>query len=70
MAVITAVVGAVTSFAENAATGQDRWPGPLDQIRRHAWIILGVGLVLALYTQFREVKSSSEAEDPFRPCSN
>ncbi|MFJ9901081.1 NB-ARC domain-containing protein [Streptomyces sp. NPDC091280] len=71
-AVITAVVGAVTSAAENAATGQDRWPGPLDQVRRHAWIVLGVGLalalLLALYTLFHEVKSSSTAEDPPPPA--
>lgn len=63
-----AVVSAVTSLAENAATGQDRWPGPLDQVLGHAWIILGVGLalalLLALYALFREVKSSSTADDP------
>ncbi|WP_329529463.1 hypothetical protein [Streptomyces sp. NBC_01462] len=23
----------MTSLAENAATSQDRWPGPLDQVR-------------------------------------
>ncbi|MFD3838293.1 hypothetical protein ACFWWC_18850 [Streptomyces sp. NPDC058642] len=45
---ITAVVSAVTSLAENPATGQDRWPGPLDQVLRPAWIVLGVGLDLAL----------------------
>ncbi|MCF3136641.1 NB-ARC domain-containing protein [Streptomyces olivochromogenes] len=69
---ITAVVGAVTSLAENAATGQDRWPGPLDQVRRHAWIVLGVGLalalLLALYALFHEVKSSSAAGDPPPPA--
>nr|WP_254407477.1 NB-ARC domain-containing protein [Streptomyces sp. GMY02] len=45
---VTAVVSAVTSLAENAATGQDRWPGPLDAIRQHAWIVLGAGLAVAL----------------------
>lgn len=59
---ITAVVSAVTSLAENAATGQDRWPGPLDQVRRHAWIVLGVGLTLALlltlYALFNDSGSS------------
>ncbi|MCX4920003.1 NB-ARC domain-containing protein [Streptomyces sp. NBC_00687] len=69
--VITAVVSAVTSFAENAATGQDRWPGPLDQVRRHAWIVLGVGLglalLLALSALFHEVRSSPTADDPTPP---
>ncbi|WP_405976505.1 WD40 repeat domain-containing protein [Streptomyces sp. NBC_00988] len=61
----------MTSLAENAATGQDRWPGPLEAIRRHAWIVLAAGLVLALflavYAVFHEVGSSAAAEDPPPP---
>ncbi|WP_146088227.1 NB-ARC domain-containing protein [Actinacidiphila yanglinensis] len=45
---IGAVAEAVASLAENAATGQARWPGPLDLIREHAWWVLGIGLMLAL----------------------
>ncbi|MFE2132027.1 NB-ARC domain-containing protein [Streptomyces sp. NPDC059466] len=59
-------------MAENAATGQARWPGPLDAIRRHAWAVLGVGLtlalLLALYALLHDSGSSAAAEDPPAPA--
>ncbi|MEV7738866.1 NB-ARC domain-containing protein [Streptomyces sp. NPDC088921] len=62
----------MTSLAENAATGQARWPGPLDAIRRYAWVVLGVGLtlalLLALYALVHDSGSSAAAEDPPAPA--
>ncbi|MCZ4103663.1 NB-ARC domain-containing protein [Streptomyces sp. H39-C1] len=71
-AVVTAVVSAVTSLSENAATGQDRWPGPLDHIRQHAWVVLGAGLgvalLVALYALRHDAGSQRDIEDPPPPA--
>ncbi|MFI9810229.1 NB-ARC domain-containing protein [Streptomyces sp. NPDC052301] len=68
---MTAVVSAVTSLAENAATGQDQWPGYLDAVRRHAWAVLGIGLALALllamYTLLRQDAPAGGIGDPAPP---
>ncbi|WP_179381968.1 hypothetical protein [Streptomyces sp. SA15] len=36
------LLGALLGLAANAATGYEKWPGPLDQVRAHAWPITGV----------------------------
>jgi tetratricopeptide (TPR) repeat protein len=38
----------VGSLAFNAASGQSRWPGPLDFVRVHPWVVLLVLIPLAL----------------------
>ncbi|MFD7919825.1 NB-ARC domain-containing protein [Streptomyces sp. NPDC059740] len=58
-AVLTTAVTAVTSMAENAATGQDHWPGPLEEVRRHAWPVLAVGLAVAFVIALRSLRPSS-----------
>ncbi|MGW3942378.1 NB-ARC domain-containing protein, partial [Streptomyces phaeochromogenes] len=36
------LLGALLGLAANAATGYEKWPGPLDQVRAHAWPMTGV----------------------------
>lgn len=38
----------VGSLAFNAASGQSRWPGPLDHVRVHPWVVLLILVPLAL----------------------
>ncbi|HEX6353671.1 FxSxx-COOH system tetratricopeptide repeat protein [Actinophytocola sp.] len=38
----------VGSLAFNAASGQSRWPGPLDFVRTHPWVVLVLLIPLAL----------------------
>ncbi|MER7759827.1 NB-ARC domain-containing protein [Streptomyces sp. NPDC097619] len=45
-AALGAVVAVLASLAANAATGEDRWPGPLDALRQHPWAWVG-GLAAA-----------------------
>ncbi len=60
---VTVLVSAVTSLAENAATGQDQWPGPLDAIRQHAWFVLGAGLVAALILAVYALRRDGGADE-------
>jgi hypothetical protein len=70
IAVVTSVAD-VTAFAVNAASGQSRWPGWFDLVRRHPWPIVAIlstaGLILAVITALsandsRE-RDSGETED-------
>ena len=49
---ISAVAGLIVLFvgslAFNAASGQSRWPGPLDFVRTHPWVVLLLLIPLAL----------------------
>lgn len=69
--VLTTAVTATVSMAENAATGQDRWPGPLEQVRQHAWPVLGAGLVVSLaivlWSLLRPDTPAGSVQDPPPP---
>lgn len=43
----------VGSLAFNAASGQSRWPGPLDLVRAHPWVVLLLLIPLALIGLWR-----------------
>lgn len=38
----------VGSLAFNAASGQSRWPGPLDYVRVHPWVVLLILIPISL----------------------
>ncbi|MFI5681803.1 NB-ARC domain-containing protein [Streptomyces cellulosae] len=42
LAGICGLLGALLGLAANAATGDEKWPGLLDQVRAHAWPVTGV----------------------------
>ncbi|GAA2422467.1 hypothetical protein [Streptomyces macrosporus] len=50
-------VATLAALAGNAATGQERWPGALDLLRRHPWEATGtpavIGVVLASRSDVR-----------------
>lgn len=74
--VVTAVAD-VTAFAVNVASGQARWPGWLDLVRRHPWpavaILTAAGLVLAVIASHptkdsREPDGGGTADCSVRNC--
>ncbi|MGW0538000.1 NB-ARC domain-containing protein [Streptomyces sp. NPDC003032] len=42
LAGICGLLGVLLGLAANAATGHEKWPGPLDLLRAHAWLMTGV----------------------------
>ena len=63
--VVVTAVADVAAFAVNVASGQARWPGWLDLVRRHPWpavaILTAAGLILAVITA-RPAKDSREPD--------
>ncbi|MET9469041.1 NB-ARC domain-containing protein [Streptomyces sp. NPDC006544] len=70
-AAVAAVVAVLASLAANAATSQDRWPGPLDVIRAEPWPWvggLGAGaVVLAVAAVLLGREPAGAAQDPPPP---
>ncbi|MEG8275212.1 FxSxx-COOH system tetratricopeptide repeat protein [Streptomyces sp. AHA2] len=54
----------VGSLAFNAASGQSRWPGPLDFVRTHPWVVLLLLVPLA----WAGLRQESREEPPPRPA--
>ncbi|MEI5101828.1 NB-ARC domain-containing protein [Streptomyces sp. PmtG] len=67
-----AVVAALASLAANAATSAERWPGPLDLLRRHAWwsvaALAAATVVLAAVSAWRQERPAAAAGDPPPPA--
>ncbi|PJE96868.1 hypothetical protein CUT44_15690 [Streptomyces carminius] len=42
LTVVVSTAGLLVALAANAATGQERWPGVLDVLRRHPWPATGL----------------------------
>ncbi|MER5384269.1 NB-ARC domain-containing protein [Streptomyces sp. NPDC002688] len=65
------VLAAALSLAANAATGQDRWPGPLDWLRRYPWPAVGLLLALSVVAiavmTWRQERPSAGRDDPPPP---
>jgi len=57
----------VGSLAFNAASGQSRWPGPLDFVRVHPWVVLLVLIPLALIGLW-QVPRRDGAQEPLAPA--
>ncbi|MFF5446382.1 NB-ARC domain-containing protein [Streptomyces sp. NPDC012888] len=67
-----AAVAVLVSLAANAATSADRWPGPLDLLRRHAWLSVAAlgawAVVLAVVSAWRQgLPGAGAAGDPPPP---
>ncbi|MGP4049615.1 FxSxx-COOH system tetratricopeptide repeat protein [Streptomyces sp. 2A115] len=56
----------VGSLAFNAASGQSRWPGPLDFVRIHPWVVLLILIPLALIGLWQAPRRN-RAQDPLPP---
>jgi tetratricopeptide (TPR) repeat protein len=56
----------VGSLAFNAASGQSRWPGPLDFVRVHPWVVLLILIPLALIGLWQAPRRN-RAQDPLAP---
>lgn len=56
----------VGSLAFNAASGQSRWPGPLDFVRVHPWVVLLVLIPLALIGLWQAPRRG-RAQGPLAP---
>ncbi|MFE6782071.1 NB-ARC domain-containing protein [Streptomyces sp. NPDC057680] len=58
----TVAVGVLASLAANAATSDERWPGPLDWIRTHSWQSVGylaaAAFVLAFAASWATVRGA------------
>ncbi|MER6449226.1 NB-ARC domain-containing protein [Streptomyces venezuelae] len=67
-----AAVAVLVSLAANAATSADRWPGPLDLLRRHAWFsvaaLAGWAVVLAVVSAWRQERPTAGGGDPPPPA--
>ncbi|POX52839.1 FxSxx-COOH system tetratricopeptide repeat protein [Streptomyces sp. Ru72] len=57
----------VGSLAFNAASGQSRWPGPLDFVRVHPWVVLLLLVPLAL-AELRPEPRGDRAPRPTTPA--
>lgn len=64
---VTVVVStALLALASNAATGDNRWPGVLDQLREHAWpavavlLVVGVGASVLLTAVANQISAAEE----------
>ncbi|MFJ9708160.1 FxSxx-COOH system tetratricopeptide repeat protein [Streptomyces sp. NPDC101234] len=57
----------VGSLAFNAASGQSRWPGPLDFVRVHPWVVLLVLIPLALIGLGQQPPRPDRRQDPLPP---
>ncbi|MFJ7158646.1 NB-ARC domain-containing protein [Streptomyces sp. NPDC101118] len=72
LAVLGAVLAVLASLAANAATSADRWPGPLDLLRRHSWTSVGalalLAVVVAVVTAVRGDGGAAPAGDPPPPA--
>ncbi|MFG3323914.1 NB-ARC domain-containing protein [Streptomyces sp. NPDC048171] len=66
-----AAIAILVSLAANAATAADRWPGPLDLLRQHAWLsvagLAAVAVVLASIPAWWE-RPAAGASDPPPPA--
>jgi hypothetical protein len=64
--VVTLAIGATTeaalALAVNAASAKDRWPGPLDYVRRYPWpsAVILVAVILAILLWERRKSTSGE----------
>ncbi|MFG2236042.1 NB-ARC domain-containing protein [Streptomyces sp. NPDC048723] len=67
-----AAVAVLVSLAANAATSADRWPGPLDLLRRHAWLSVAAlaawAVVLAVVSAWRQERTAAGGGDPPPPA--
>ncbi|MFJ6940386.1 NB-ARC domain-containing protein [Streptomyces sp. NPDC101132] len=72
LAVLGAVLAVLASLAANAATSADRWPGPLDLLRRHSWPSVGalalLAVLVAVVTAVRGDGGAAPAGDPPPPA--
>jgi len=57
----------VGSLAFNAASGQSRWPGPLDFVRVHPWVVLLLLIPLSLIGLWQAPRRDP-AQDPLAPA--
>ncbi|SMD25793.1 FxSxx-COOH system tetratricopeptide repeat protein [Kibdelosporangium aridum] len=51
------------SLAFNAASGQSRWPGPLDFVRTNPWVVLLLLIPLALFGFWQSPSRTRKAKD-------
>ncbi|WP_411150759.1 FxSxx-COOH system tetratricopeptide repeat protein [Streptomyces sp. A30] len=56
----------VGSLAFNAASGQSRWPGPLDYVRVHPWVVLLILIPISLIGVW-QVPRRDRAQDRLAP---
>ncbi|MFI2352386.1 FxSxx-COOH system tetratricopeptide repeat protein [Streptomyces sp. NPDC019443] len=56
----------VGSLAFNAASGQSRWPGPLDLVRVHPWVVLLILIPMSLIGLWQAPRRD-RAQDPLAP---
>lgn len=72
LAVLDVAAAAGASLAGNAATGEDRWPGLLDHLRRSPWtsflVLVAISALAAVVVILRDGRSA-EPEQNFLPQS-
>jgi len=72
VAVIGVFVASALALAANPATSAPRWPGPLNLLRTHAWLmvyILTAALAaLAVAVPWREWRTNTGRNDPLPPA--
>ncbi|MFF3639037.1 NB-ARC domain-containing protein, partial [Streptomyces sp. NPDC002250] len=66
LAMLCATAGALLGLTANAATGADRWPGPLDLLRSQAWPMSGVFGTLTILFGVLAVVVERRPENPVR----
>ncbi|MEU2675152.1 NB-ARC domain-containing protein, partial [Streptomyces sp. NPDC007164] len=74
LAVTVTLVASLLALAVNAATGDERWPGVLDVLRKYAWwssgalTLLGVALALLVRRLEREPAVAGDPPPPALPA--
>ncbi|MDQ0585668.1 NB-ARC domain-containing protein [Streptomyces rishiriensis] len=65
------VLPALLSLASNAATADQRWPGPLDKLRRDSWqsvtVLLLLSVAVVAVTTWQQGRPSAGRDDPPPP---